>query len=55
VRVLELLEHEMRVAMGLIGVTRLDQLNQNYVCAAEPVTSAHEMSAWTNMPGGRIL
>ena len=55
VRVLELLEHEITVAMGLLGVTRLDQLNPNYVCKGEPVTPAHEMSAWVNMPGGRIL
>jgi isopentenyl diphosphate isomerase/L-lactate dehydrogenase-like FMN-dependent dehydrogenase len=55
VRVLELLEHEITVAMGLLGVTRIDQLTANYVCRAEPVAPAHEMSAWTNMPGGRIL
>jgi glycolate oxidase len=55
VRVLELLEHEMTVAMGLLGVTCIDQINANYVCAAEPVTPAHEMSAWVNMPGARLL
>ena len=26
-----------------------------YVCRAEPVTPAHEMSAWVNMAGGRLL
>jgi glycolate oxidase len=55
VRVLELLEHEITVAMGLLGVTRIEQLNKNYVCAAEPVIPPHEMSMWVNMPGGRIL
>jgi len=55
VRVLELLEHEIVTAMGLIGVTRLDQLNARYLCAAEPVIPPHEMSMWVNMPGGRIL
>jgi glycolate oxidase len=55
VRVLELLEDEMISAMGLIGVTRIDQLTPTYVCRAEPVTPAHEMSMWVNMPGGRIL
>jgi isopentenyl diphosphate isomerase/L-lactate dehydrogenase-like FMN-dependent dehydrogenase len=55
VRVLELLEHEITVAMGLLGVSCIDQLTPNYVCKAEPVTPAHEMSAWINMPGGRIL
>ncbi len=54
-RVLELLEHEISVAMGLLGVTRIDQLGPNYVCAAEPVMPPHEMSMWVNMPGGRIL
>jgi glycolate oxidase len=55
VRVLELLEHEITVAMGLLGVARIDQLTPAYVCTAEPVIPAHEMSAWVNMPGGRIL
>lgn len=59
-RMLELLEHEMVSAMGLLGVTSLDQLGPEYVCRAEPVTPPHEMSAWVNMPtplgpGGRIL
>lgn len=55
VRMLELMEHEITVSMGLLGVTCADQLTPNYVCPAEPVAPAHEMSAWVNMPGGRIL
>jgi glycolate oxidase len=55
VRVLELLEHEITVSMGLMGVSRLDQLGPAYVCKAEPVVPPHEMSAWVNMPGGRIV
>jgi isopentenyl diphosphate isomerase/L-lactate dehydrogenase-like FMN-dependent dehydrogenase len=55
VRMLELLEHELISAMGLLGVTSVDQLNEKYVCRAEPVTPPHEMSMWVNMPGGRIL
>ncbi|MHB8576634.1 MAG: alpha-hydroxy acid oxidase [Dehalococcoidia bacterium] len=55
VRVLELLEHEILVAMGLLGVTSIHQLGPSYVCRAEPVISPHEMSMWVNMPGGRIL
>jgi isopentenyl diphosphate isomerase/L-lactate dehydrogenase-like FMN-dependent dehydrogenase len=55
VRLLELLEEEMIVTMGLIGATRVDQLNPTYVTTAEPVTLPHEMSAWVNMPGGRLL
>jgi glycolate oxidase len=55
VRMLELLEHEITVAMGLLGVSRLDQLTNRHICRAEPVTPAHEMSAWVNMPGGRVV
>ncbi len=54
-RMLEILENEMISAMGLMGVTSVSQLNEKYVRRAEPVTPAHEMSAWTNMPGTRLL
>jgi isopentenyl diphosphate isomerase/L-lactate dehydrogenase-like FMN-dependent dehydrogenase len=55
VRVLEILEDEMRVAMGLLGVTSIDQLTRSHVCKAEATTLPHEMSAWVNMLGGRLL
>jgi glycolate oxidase len=55
VRMLEILEDELICAMGLIGVTRIDQVTPQYVCKAEPVTPPHEMSSWVNMPVGRIL
>ena len=55
VRVLEILEDELVIAMGLMGVTCIDQLTPAYVCEAEAVTPPHEMSAWINMPGGRIM
>jgi glycolate oxidase len=55
VRMLEILEDELVCAMGLIGVTSIDQLTPQYVCKAEPVTLPHEMSGWVNMPVGRIL
>ena len=55
VRVMEILEEELIVAMGLLGVTSIDQLGPAYVCEAEPVTTAHEMSSWINMPEERIL
>ena len=55
VRVLEILEAELRSAMGLLGVTGVDQLGPRYVCAATPVTPPHEMSSWPNIPGYRIL
>ena len=55
VKVLENLEDEMIIAMALMGVTSIDKLSSNYVCPAEPVTMPHEMSAWTNLPGQRIM
>lgn len=55
VRMLEILEDEIICNMGLIGVTRMDQISSTYVCKAEPVTPPHEMSGWVNMPVGRIL
>ena len=54
VRMLEILEEELTVAMALMGVTEISQLNANYVTEAEPVVAPHEMSSWTNMPEGRI-
>ena len=54
VRVLEILEEEIRIAMGLMGVTAMDQLNPNYVCPADLVTMPHEMSSWVNMSEDRI-
>ncbi|MGH7844877.1 MAG: alpha-hydroxy acid oxidase [Candidatus Binatia bacterium] len=55
VRVLELLENEMIVSMGLLGVSRIDQLNRAHVCKVEPIQPAHEMSAFPHIPGGRLL
>jgi isopentenyl diphosphate isomerase/L-lactate dehydrogenase-like FMN-dependent dehydrogenase len=40
-RVIELLEEEMREAMGLLGVTSLKQLDRSYIAASMP----------TNLPG----
>ena len=54
VRVLEILENEMISAMGLMGVTRLDELGPEYLCEAERVTQPHEMSTWVNIPGHRL-
>ncbi len=55
VRMLEILEDELISAMGLIGITSIDQLTPKYVRQAESVTPPHEMSGWVNMPVGRIL
>ncbi len=54
VRMLEILEDELICEMGLVGVTSIAQMTPEYVCQAEAVTPPHEMSAWVNMPVGRI-
>ncbi len=54
VRVLELLEEEIIIDMALLGVTNVKQLNKNYVCKAQPVSFAHEMSAFVHIPGGQL-
>jgi len=55
VRMLEILEDELVSAMGLTGLTSMDKVTPKYVCPAEPVTDAHEMSSWVNMPVARII
>jgi glycolate oxidase len=55
VRMLEILEDELVCTMGLTGLTSMSQVTPKYVCKAELVTLPHEMSAWVNMPVGRIL
>jgi isopentenyl diphosphate isomerase/L-lactate dehydrogenase-like FMN-dependent dehydrogenase len=54
VRMLEILEDEMISAMALAGLPGLSHLTPKSVCKAEAVTMPHEMSAWVNMPVGRI-
>lgn len=54
VRVLELLESEITVTMGLLGVTRIDQIKPAYVCKTEPLGPAHEMNPFPHIPGGRL-
>ena len=55
VRMLEIMQDEMTSAMGLLGVTSMDQLGPEYVCKTDAVvTSPHEMSSWVNMPAERI-
>ncbi len=53
-RVLEILEAELLSAMGLLGITSIDQLDASFVTEAEPVLAAHEMSAFPNIMGGRV-
>jgi glycolate oxidase len=55
VRVLEILKSEIVTTMALLGVTRLDQLSKNYLDQVQPLSPAHEMSAFPHMPGGQLL
>jgi glycolate oxidase len=59
IRCLEILEREIAISMGLIGVTRMDQLGPSYVARTIPVMPAHEMSAFPHLkearPDGRIV
>ncbi|UYN93876.1 MAG: alpha-hydroxy-acid oxidizing protein [Enhydrobacter sp.] len=45
-RMVELLEEEMKEVMGLLGVTRLDQLDRSYIAAAAPATEPGVHSAF---------
>jgi isopentenyl diphosphate isomerase/L-lactate dehydrogenase-like FMN-dependent dehydrogenase len=46
VRALELLEDEIRIAMGLLGVHSLGMLDSSYLHPATPVTLPHVTSAF---------
>ena len=51
---LTILEDEIRIGMGLLGVSSLDQLNPAYLAKGRAVNPAHEMSAFPHIPGGRL-
>jgi glycolate oxidase len=51
VRMLELMEEEIRVALALLGVDRLASLDASYVHAAPPVTLPHVFSAFPLIDG----
>ena len=46
VRALEILEHEIQLAMALSGVARLDELRSSSVCQASPVSEPHALSGF---------
>jgi len=54
-RLLEVLEHEVGVALALLGVTEYAELDRSYLRAAEPVGRAHVHSAFplTGLHTGR--
>jgi glycolate oxidase len=47
VRVLELLEEESRIDLGLLGVQRFDELDGRYLHPAEPVM---QPDLWSQYP-----
>jgi isopentenyl diphosphate isomerase/L-lactate dehydrogenase-like FMN-dependent dehydrogenase len=55
VRALEILESEIVTTLGLLGITRLDQLASSYLCKVQPMNPVHEMSTFSHLPGGQLL
>ena len=52
VRALELLETEIRICLGLLGVTGFKGLNGTYLAEAEPVVEPHALSAFPLLDEG---
>ena len=50
VRALEIMEAEIKNAMGLTGVATLDELDASYVKEARAVSQSHELSAFPFLP-----
>jgi isopentenyl diphosphate isomerase/L-lactate dehydrogenase-like FMN-dependent dehydrogenase len=48
-RMLEILETEISITMGLLGVTKLDQLNASYLCPSTPVKSPGDLSPFPSV------
>jgi isopentenyl diphosphate isomerase/L-lactate dehydrogenase-like FMN-dependent dehydrogenase len=55
VRALEILKSEIVTTLGLLGVTRFEQLASTYLEPVQPLGPAHEMSAFPHLPDGQIL
>jgi glycolate oxidase len=49
---LEILEAEIRVALGLLGVTRFAELDPSFLHPAAPVGPAHAFSAFPLLDEG---
>jgi glycolate oxidase len=52
VRALEILEDEIRICLGLLGVASLDALDRSYLHPAQPVGPAHVTSAFPLLEEG---
>ena len=50
VRALEIMEAEIKNAMGLVGVTSIDELDSNFVKEAVAVDASNELSAFPFLP-----
>ena len=53
-RSLDILAWEIETALGLLGVTKLDELDPSFVAQGLPAMPPHEMSAFPHLPDGRI-
>jgi glycolate oxidase len=49
VRMLEILQDEVRICMGLLGVNTLSELNPSYVQAAPPAGPSSALSAFPHL------
>ena len=54
-RGVDILAWEIETALGLLGVTKLDELDPSFVAQGLPVVVPHEMSAFPHLPDGRIV
>ncbi len=52
VRMLEILETELRICLGLLGVDRLDRLDESFLHEAAPVAAPHVLSAFPLLEEG---
>ena len=50
VRALEIMEAEIKNAMGLVGVTSIDELDSSFVKEAVAVDASNELSAFPFLP-----
>jgi glycolate oxidase len=55
VRALEILEEETRIAMALLGVTSVTQLDATYIERSDPVLMMHDTVAWPDLPDRRFV
>jgi glycolate oxidase len=53
VRTLELLEEETRMAMALLGVTSVNQLDVSYMERSEPLLQLDDVAFWPGSPNKR--